>query len=242
MVRYQVDDGREGLWAPDVLISVLSIIHSNQGQQVSSGTSPIYNELNLSHPSHTWFSSNTNRSFMRGYGKPWTLTNLVFVPRSATPRNTFQVTNYGNQILNLPQDTAYQRILHDFELIDNDIGAFYPFRLVATALRDINNGQTDWPSDPYPISLDTFRSLLQNINNYSDWGLINPLIGLNPLLTTTILIPENGLILTIISTHLGLVNLGDDNSIVGINSDEVNQFLDISDITDPDFNKQYSCR
>ena len=50
---------------------------------------------------------------------------------------------------------------YDFELIDNDIGAFYPFRLVATALRDIN-GQTDWPSDPYPISLDTFRSLLQH--------------------------------------------------------------------------------
>ena len=233
MVTYRIDDGREGLWAPNVLIGVLSIIHSNQGQQVSSGTSPIYNELNLAYPSHTWFSSNTNRSFMRGYGKPWTLTNLVFVPRWATPRNTFQVTNYGNQILNLPQDTAYQRILRDFELTDNDLGAFYPFRLVATALHDINNGQTDWPADPYPISLDTFRSLLQNINNYSDWGLIQSSDWSQSSVHYNYhLYRRMRLILTLISTHLGLVNLGDDSSIVGINSEVVNQFLDISDITE----------
>jgi len=233
VVSYRFDDGREGYWDPDVLLGVLSIIHSNQEQQVHSGTSRIYNELNSAYPSHTWFSSETDRSFMRGYSKPWTITNLVFVPRHATPSNTFQVTDYGRHILSLPQDAAYRTILRDLELDDEDLGTFNPFHLVATALRDINNGQTDWPVDPYPISLDTFRSLLQNIDDYDDWELIQSSNwsetsdNYNPKLYRRM-----RLIRTIISNHLGLVNLGDDNSIVGINSEVVNQFLDLTDITD----------
>ena len=231
MVSYRFDDGREGFWKPELLLGVLRIIGSNQGQRVHDGTSPIYEALNSDYPEDKWWSTDADppRSFMRDYSKPWTLTNLVFRPSDATPRGTFQITNYGNQMLNLPQNTAYRRILHDLRLEDEDLGQYYPFQRIAEALRDINTGQTDWPDDPYPISLDTFRSLLQNISNYADWNLIHSSDWSESSQNyNDKLFRRMRLIRTIIGDHLGLVNLGDDNSIVGINSEAVNQFLYLS--------------
>jgi len=92
----KIDDGFEGVWAPDVWIGFIEIASRHEGDRVYDKDAAIYQELEERYPGTTWRSQDKGsfRPFFRDSTKPWTLPGL------ASFNETFQLTPRGHQLAN----------------------------------------------------------------------------------------------------------------------------------------------
>ena len=132
----KVDNGREGLWDPDIWLGVLRIASHHEGESVYDENSPIYQELEMEFPGKGWKkyeTSNGKRQFrplFRDYSKPWTNTNTL----SLEDKN-FRITELGRKLIDgkIGPSEVFKLFLWNWSE-----GGERPFQILSNAILEAN--------------------------------------------------------------------------------------------------------
>jgi len=183
------DAGREGLWKDPIWFDVIRIIEKHEGEDVYDSSSPIYADLETSHPGQAWRSQTSDgrfRPLFRDYPNSWTRTGVV-----SLEGKKFWLTTLGKKVLT-KQFTKAAILANMFrnhtELTSPQGLEENPFEILAVAIlaakRPLSTEEIYWGiMKNYRPEIDDVNNSLRILKNINDVPEATPYRRLRNMLT-----------------------------------------------------------